>query len=95
MITKVDAQKLAKLARLEIKDDELEKISNEIGSVLEYIDKIKSVNVPENLSHVKNPTVLNVIREDENSHNKGIYTQKILKEAPETENNQIKVKKIL
>ena len=37
----------------------------------------------------------NVMREDENPYEKGLYTEKLLEEAPEREENFVKVKKIL
>ena len=37
----------------------------------------------------------NITREDEKPHKSGVYTKKILSEAPEREGDYIKVKKIL
>ena len=95
MITEEEAKKLAKLSRLEIEDSELKKISTEIDSILDYIDKIKTAKTGEVTDKIKKPEVRNIVREDENPHDKGIYTKKILDNAPEVEDDQIKVKKIL
>ena len=43
----------------------------------------------------KNNTMRNVMREDANPHESGIYTEKMLEQAPAREGNYIKVKKIL
>ena len=95
-MNKDEAKKLAELARLEIADDELEKIAKDMGSVLEYIDKIKTADIPEGDElRIENAGVRNVMVPDENPHETGINTEKLLKEVPEAQDYQIKVKKIL
>ena len=86
---------LAKLARIEISDAEAEKLSREFDAILGYVSEVKEV-VPEQHSNIlKNVGVFNVMREDANPHESGIYTEKILNEAPARQDNFIKVKKIL
>jgi aspartyl-tRNA(Asn)/glutamyl-tRNA(Gln) amidotransferase subunit C len=96
-MNKDETKKLAELSRIEVSGDELEKIANEIGSILEYVDKIKSADTSDFSaeSRAENAGVRNVMVEDENPHEPGKNTEKILKEAPNTENGYVKVKKIL
>ena len=56
---------IAKLARLEIKDDDVNEYSDQLSSILEYVEKLQELdteNVPE-LQHALD--IKNVFREDE------------------------------
>jgi aspartyl-tRNA(Asn)/glutamyl-tRNA(Gln) amidotransferase subunit C len=96
-MNKDEAKKLAELSRISVSDDELEKIANEMGSILEYVDKIKSADISgfSAESRAENAGVRNVMVEDEEVHEVGENTEKVLKEAPLVENSMVKVKKIL
>lgn len=97
-MNKDEAKKLAELARIEATDEELEKAAGEMGSILEYIDKLKAAPIaPDEAaeSRAENAAVRNVMVSDENPHESGINTEKILNEAPATQDDMIKVKKIL
>lgn len=64
-LTKQQTKKIADLAKLQLTDTELEKYSNEISSILEYIDLINEVDVSDiefvsNLDDYKG----DVLRED-------------------------------
>ncbi|PIR66354.1 MAG: Asp-tRNA(Asn)/Glu-tRNA(Gln) amidotransferase GatCAB subunit C [Parcubacteria group bacterium CG10_big_fil_rev_8_21_14_0_10_36_14] len=43
-LNKEDVQKIALLARIGIKDDELSKYGDELSSILEYVDKLQEVD---------------------------------------------------
>ncbi len=88
--------KLAKLARIEIQPTEAESLSHEFDAILKYVSDVKEVAHAE----VATPrygeiTPINAMREDNTPHESGIYTEKLLNEAPERKENYIKVKKIL
>ncbi|MBU0476475.1 Asp-tRNA(Asn)/Glu-tRNA(Gln) amidotransferase subunit GatC [Patescibacteria group bacterium] len=94
MITKEQVKRIAKLARLGLKEKEIGKFQKELSSILDYIEKLKEVDV----SGVK-PTshsieIENVMRADETEKPK---TQKseLLELAPETKEGYLKVKSIL
>lgn len=91
-ITKEDIKNLADLARIKISDDEMEKMTSEIGSILGYVGVIQNVG-----GDVKDtiPKLRNVMREDEVTTVTGENTEKILQNAPERSGNYLKVKKIL
>lgn len=87
---------LAKLARIELSEPEAEKLSHEFESILNYVGEVKAA-AP---THGKRPTIddfpiRNVMREDGEPHETGIYTEKILNNAPARKDNYLKVKKIL
>ena len=99
MITLSDIQKLAELSRIKLAPEEQESLRVQIDSILGYIDQIKkaaqvvsSSDAPKSL---KADDLHNVMREDVNPHEPGIFTEKVLNSAPFREGNYLKVKKIL
>lgn len=94
---KDDVKHLATLARLKLTDEELERFAKEFGDILGYIDKLKEVNIDlDDVSgRIESAGVRNVMRSDDDVQETGMYTDDILKEAPDTEDGYVKVKKIL
>lgn len=90
---------LAKLARIEIRDDEAESLSRDFEAILGYVSEIKKLehvfSNDEILPCRKDLVTVNVMREDGEPHESGLYTDKILEQAPAREGGYIKVKKIL
>ena len=92
MITKNDINKLANLARIEISEPEVESLTHEVDSILEYVGQIKDSTGDVNK---KIPEIRNVMRDDVVTNEAGQYTDKLLANAPSKEGNYVKVKKIL
>ena len=91
-MTNVDVRALAKLARLDVADKELRKLEREIPDILAFVETIQKADV----SVVpKAGGLRNVMRADENPHGSGIYTEKLIKAAPASENNRIVVKQVI
>ncbi len=93
MLTKEEVVKIASLARIELKDSEIEKYQHELSSVLDYVDALKEVDT-DGLEIVSSVTGLeNVVRNDEAviADNQ----EKITSNAPELKNGYYKVKSIL
>lgn len=88
-----DIEKLAELSRIEMSQDEKEKILKEMDPILDFIDQIQKINI--DITEKEVGDVKNIMREDENPHKSGKYTEDILKEAPKTRDGYIEVKKIL
>lgn len=65
MSTELDIRKAAHLARLNLTEEEVTKFSGQLGQVLEYVEKLKSVDVSgvEPTAHAN--AVYNVFRSDE------------------------------
>ena len=65
MIERKDVEHVARLARLALSDDELERMRAQLSAILEYIDKLKGLDVEavEPTSHAV--PLVNVMREDE------------------------------
>lgn len=101
MIEIKDIEKLANLARINIAEEEKEKVRKDINSILEYVSQVSEAETLAASADVATSKtdhaamVQNVLREDVNPHESGMYTEKLLAEAPEREGNYVKVKKIL
>ena len=94
-ITLEDVRKVAKLCRLEIPEDDIEKYSNQLEGILEYIaqlEKIDTLNVPPTTRAVE---VVNVFREDTIVSSSSDIRDKILDLAPQREGEFFRVPKIL
>lgn len=65
MITRDDVEHVARLARLELSDAELERMREQLNAILGYIDKLRELDVTnvEPTSHAV--PLVNVMREDE------------------------------
>ena len=94
---KKEVLNLAKLARVELRDEEAESLSCEFDSILNYVGEVKKVDKLDKLNkfNKEESTIRNVMRKDAEPHDSGLYTQKILAQAPAKEGDYIKVKKIL
>lgn len=88
----VDVAALAKLARLEISADELGKLEKEIPAILAFVETIQKADIGKEGSA---PALRNVVRADENPHESGEYTEKLLGAAPARTGNRIAVKQVI
>ncbi len=86
---------LAKLARIEMGNEEAESLSGEFDAILGYVGEIKNLKLTANSYKLEASPIKNIMREDTNPHESGIYTEKFLAQAPAREGSYIKVKKIL
>ncbi|MHB0977863.1 MAG: Asp-tRNA(Asn)/Glu-tRNA(Gln) amidotransferase subunit GatC [Minisyncoccota bacterium] len=93
--------KLAKLARIEVSAEEAESLSHEFEAILGYVGQVKKIadhQIPKESPLGPDPkgnSLRNVMREDANPHESGKFSEAVLKNAPDREENYIKVKKIL
>lgn len=88
----VDVRALAKLARLEVSEAELAKLETEIPGILHFVETIK--NVDTSVAR-RSRELRNVMREDGDPHESGIYTEKLLAQAPAREGDRIAVKQVI
>lgn len=87
-----DVKTLADLARLSLTDDQCKTYQKDFESILTYIDSISAVDVaPSTSAHVHK----NIVRNDDESYEPGIYQEDILAVAPDQQDHFIKVKNIL
>lgn len=103
MISKKEVEKISKLSRIELSEQEIEKYQKDISSILEYVDKLKEVDVfgLEPTSH--SVDVFNVFREDEPEcrlsdkkceEKKASLLKKLIEVAPYKKNGFVKTKAV-
>ena len=93
-LTREDILKLAKLARLDLTDAEIEEYSRELTEILQYVEQLQKVDV-KGLDPTNQITGLtNVTRKDEIKDYR-YEPSDLLKNVPQTQNGQIKVKRMI
>lgn len=92
-----DIKKLADLARIDMSEDEMESIAKDFDPILAYVGHVQELSkLDENqLRSPEDYRLHNIMREDIVTNKSGEYTDKILENAPDTENGFLKVKQIL
>lgn len=93
MISKEEVKNLAELARINVGEAEAEKLGSEIEEILEYVATIQKVASNEK-EGIEFAAVHNILREDE-VKDSGLHREELIAEFPESENDYLKVKKIL
>ena len=86
---------LANLARIDIDETEAESLSHEFDAILRYVGEVKGASAAMGPLAEADLPLKNVFREDGNSHESGLYTEKILSQAPSRDGGHVKVKNIL
>lgn len=93
-LTREDVIKIAKLSRLSLTDEEIDRSVVEIGAILEYVEVLQQVDT-EGLEPTYQVTSLqNVMRPDE-ILDYGTTPNVLLKNAPQTEADHFKVKRMI
>ena len=93
MISKEEVKKLANLARLQFKEEDLEEMSSKLGAILDYVGQINTALTDGDI--VVDHKTYNIAREDVLTNKSGEYTDALLKSAPESQDGFVKVKKII
>ncbi len=92
MITKKDVEHVAKLARLELTEQEKEKFTIQFSNILDYFSQLSEINT-ENIEPMAHAIpMVNVMREDK--VNLPCDRDKILDNAPLEEDGYFKVPRI-
>jgi aspartyl-tRNA(Asn)/glutamyl-tRNA(Gln) amidotransferase subunit C len=92
-ITRKEVEHVAHLARLEIKEEDKEKFTEQLSAILTYVEKLNELDTKEvePTSHVL--PIENVFKED--VAGESISTDRALENSPEKEQNHFKVPKIV
>lgn len=92
-IDKDTVKYVAHLARIELGDNELEKLSGQLHDILDFIDKLTKLNIDGVVptSHIL--PINNVLRED--TPGKSLPIEKTLSNAPSREANFFSVPKVI
>jgi aspartyl-tRNA(Asn)/glutamyl-tRNA(Gln) amidotransferase subunit C len=92
-ITQEEVLHVANLARLDLRADEVEKLTSQLSSILDYVEKLGELNLEgvEPMAHVLE--IVNAFREDE--PRPSFPNDAILGNAPEAEGDCFKVPKVI
>ena len=92
-VTVKEVDHIAKLARLEFTDEEKEKLTHQLNSILVYMEQLNKLDTEniEPLSHVID--LENVLRED--VVKPGLSTEDVLRNAPSKTEKFFKVPKVI
>ncbi|MBQ3641682.1 Asp-tRNA(Asn)/Glu-tRNA(Gln) amidotransferase subunit GatC [bacterium] len=92
MIGKEDVKHVAKLARLELTDEEIDKYSKQLGDILKHVEQMNEVDTTgiEPMPHAI--PVFNVMREDEVKYEQ--TKEEMMANAPYEEDGFFRVPKI-
>jgi len=95
MLKREDIDNLANLCRLQLPEDEKDKLQKDMESILAYISELQKAPslAEEHLS--ENYYLRNVMREDSEPFASGENSEMILSQAPKRKDNFFAVKKIL
>ena len=94
MISKEEVQHIAKLARIELSQEEIEKFQKDLSEILDYFDTLKSAKTSDVESTIYSLPIQNVMREDMPQKQSLQVVQKLIEMAPETERGFVKVKEV-
>ncbi|HJN62084.1 MAG TPA: Asp-tRNA(Asn)/Glu-tRNA(Gln) amidotransferase subunit GatC [Candidatus Parcubacteria bacterium] len=95
MISKKEVEHIAKLARLGLSQSEIKKFQKELSSVLDYVVKLKEVDISKTKATSHSILVKNVTRKDLAKKEDLKTVKRIIEMAPERRERYIKVKAVL
>lgn len=86
--------KLASLARISLTDDEVDEFTGELSAVLQYVEQLQGVDVS-GLKPTNQVTGLTNVMRDDAVIEYGYQPADLLKNVPQVQANQIKVKRMI
>jgi aspartyl-tRNA(Asn)/glutamyl-tRNA(Gln) amidotransferase subunit C len=93
-LTRDDVLKLARLARLDLSDDEVIEYAKELAAILRYVEKLSSVDI-EGIKPTNQVTGLTNVTREDTPIDYGYNPAELLKNLPQQHDGQIKVKRML
>ncbi len=93
-LTREDILKLARLARLDLTEDEIVSFGTELSEILQYVEQLQQIDVTGLMPTQQVTGLTNVTRADE-IKDYGYEVSELLKNAPAIEADHIKVKRMI
>ncbi len=93
MVDRDEVKRVAKLAMLELKEDQIDKFAAQFNEILEYMEQINELDLSNCEAAFHITELQNVFREDEVKPS--MDRDVILKNAPETDGESFKVPKVI
>lgn len=92
MINEEAVKNLSNLARIDLSSDEVASLKKDLENILNYVSELQNLSC--NNIDVEDD-LINVMRDDNDPHESGLYTEKLLESAPHVSEDYVAVKKIL
>ena len=93
-LTRDDVLQLARLAKLELSEEEISKFKSELGEILHYVEKLNEVDVTGLEPTTQVTGLTNVMRNDDVKPYQATQ-QGLLQNVPNRQGNYIKVRRVL
>lgn len=93
-LSRDDVLNLARLAKLELTEEEIEKFRTELSDILGYVEKLSEADVT-GLQPTTQVTGLTNVTRDDVIGDYGVDQQALLKNVPDRQGNSIKVRRVL
>ena len=85
---------MARLARLDLSDEEVEQFQEQLSEILQYVDQLQSVDIS-GLEPTNQVTGLTNVMRDDAERDYGYKARKLLENVPHVQDNMIKVKRMI
>jgi len=95
MISKEEVQHIAKLARLELSEIEIEKMQKDLSSILDYVDILKKAPLVKGKQGFRTSREGTITRKDVADSKPASLANALVQAAPDKKDGYIKVKAIL
>ncbi len=92
-VSRADVEHVATLSRLALTDDEIEQLTGELAAILDYAAEVSALDTADVPPTAHPLPLVNVFRPDE--PRPGLDRDEVLAEAPEAEDGQFRVPRIL
>jgi aspartyl-tRNA(Asn)/glutamyl-tRNA(Gln) amidotransferase subunit C len=89
-LTKEEVQKIAELARLELREEEIEKYRDQLSGILDYVNKLQEVDTSGAEEDWSKSPILNAWREDDVRGATADERRLILDNMPDKYNDELK-----
>ncbi|MBI2798211.1 Asp-tRNA(Asn)/Glu-tRNA(Gln) amidotransferase subunit GatC [Candidatus Saccharibacteria bacterium] len=89
-----EIQKVARLARIELASEELDRMTLEVGSILEFVDSLQAIKT-EGVKPTSQVTGLKDVWREDVVQDCEIPREELLSQSPATQDGYVKVKKVL
>ena len=93
-LTRDDVLKLARLSRISLTDEEVDKFTDELSAILGYVEQLSSVDV-EGLEPTNQVTGLTNVTRPDNIKDYGYAPKDLLKNVPAVQDDMIKVRRMI
>jgi aspartyl-tRNA(Asn)/glutamyl-tRNA(Gln) amidotransferase subunit C len=94
MLKKSEVEHVAKLARIKLSSEEIKLMQKDLSSILDYVEKLKELNVEKIPPTTHSTGIRNITRKDIASKQDLKQSKKLIDLAPEKKERFIKIKSV-